>query len=81
MSNDKVLLDHGSGGKISHAMVSDIILPAFNNSILSKLDDGAIFDINGVKFAFSTDSYVVDPLFFPGGNMPVGKMDKSSPYI
>lgn len=69
MSNDKVLLDHGSGGKISHAMVSDMILPAFNNSILAKLDDGAIFDINGVKFAFSTDSYVVDPLFFPGGNI------------
>ncbi|HKK91750.1 MAG TPA: hydrogenase expression/formation protein HypE [Desulfobacteraceae bacterium] len=69
MSDDKVLLDHGSGGKISHAMVSDMILPAFDNEILAQLDDGAIFEMNGVKMAFSTDSYVVDPLFFPGGNI------------
>ena len=65
MGNDVVLLDHGSGGKISHAMISDMILPAFNNPILARMDDGAVFDINGTKMAFSTDSYVVDPIFSP----------------
>ena len=69
MGNDTVLLDHGSGGKISHDMISNMILPAFNNPILARLDDGAVLDFNGVKMAFSTDSYVVDPIFFPGGNI------------
>ncbi len=72
MNDDKIVLDHGSGGKISHAMVSDMILPVFDNPILADLDDGANLDIiglNGGKLAFSTDSYVVDPIFFPGGNI------------
>ena len=69
MGNDTVLLDHGSGGKISHAMISNMILPTFNNPILDRLDDGAVLDINGSRVAFSTDSYVVDPIFFPGGNI------------
>ena len=72
MNNDKIVLDHGSGGKISHAMVSEMILPVFDNPILADLDDGANLDINnlnGGKIAFSTDSYVVDPIFFPGGNI------------
>ena len=66
---DKVLLDHGSGGKMSHHLISDVMLPIFDNSILSQLNDGAIFDIEGKRFAFSTDSYVVDPIFFSGGNI------------
>ncbi len=77
MSEEKILLDHGSGGKISHAMFSDLILPLFKNEELSKQDDGAILDFGlnfgldagGSKLAFSTDSYVVDPIFFPGGNI------------
>lgn len=69
MTTEKILLDHGSGGKISHAMISDMILPAFKNPILSRLDDGAAVEINGTRLAFSTDSYVVDPVFFPGGNI------------
>ncbi len=69
MKTDKILLDHGSGGKISHSLTADIMLPIFNNPILSQLDDGAIFDLEGKRFAFSTDSYVVDPIFFPGGNI------------
>ncbi len=69
MKYDKILLDHGSGGKISNALISDILLPAFDNPILSKLNDGAVFDIKDRRFAFSTDSYVVDPIFFPGGNI------------
>jgi len=69
MIEEKVLLDHGSGGKVSHSMFSDLILPLFKNPELSKQDDGATLDIEGTKLAFSTDSYVVDPIFFPGGNI------------
>jgi hydrogenase expression/formation protein HypE len=69
MSTEKILLDHGSGGKISHSLTKDIMLPVFNNPILSELDDGAVFDIEGKRFAFSTDTYTVDPIFFPGGNI------------
>ncbi|MDP3285666.1 MAG: hydrogenase expression/formation protein HypE, partial [Desulfobacterales bacterium] len=47
----------------------DIMLPVFDNPMLSKLNDGAILNIGGKKFAFSTDTYVVDPIFFPGGNI------------
>ena len=69
MKSDKILLDHGSGGKISHRLTTDMLLPVFNNSILAELNDGAIFDLNGMRMAFSTDSYTVDPIFFPGGNI------------
>ncbi len=69
MKTDTILLDHGSGGKIAHTLLTDVMLPKFDNPILSQLNDGAILDINGMRFAFSTDSYVVDPIFFPGGNI------------
>jgi hydrogenase expression/formation protein HypE len=69
MKTDKILLDHGSGGKISHRMTKDMLLPIFNNPILSELNDGAIFELEGLRLAFSTDSYTVDPIFFPGGNI------------
>lgn len=67
MKTAKILLDHGSGGKISHKLIGDIMLPIFDNPILSPLNDGATFDIKGNRLAFSTDTYVVDPIFFPGG--------------
>lgn len=66
---DRILLDHGSGGKISHALTSELLLPLFANPILSELNDGAIFELNGVRLAFSTDTFTVDPIFFPGGNI------------
>ncbi|MFO7665500.1 MAG: hydrogenase expression/formation protein HypE [Desulfobacterales bacterium] len=69
MKTDRILLDHGSGGKISHSLTLDMMLPAFDNPMLSKLNDGAILNIGGKKFAFSTDTYVVDPIFFPGGSI------------
>ncbi|MBF0232774.1 MAG: hydrogenase expression/formation protein HypE [Desulfamplus sp.] len=70
MGNKKILLDHGSGGKISHSLLKEMILPVFDNDLLARLDDGARIDIGGgIKIAFSTDSYVVDPIFFPGGNI------------
>ena len=69
MKSDKILLDHGSGGKISHRLTTDLLLPVFDNPILAELNDGAIFELNGLRLAFSTDSYTVDPIFFPGGNI------------
>jgi hydrogenase expression/formation protein HypE len=69
MKSDKILLDHGSGGKISHRLTTDMLLPVFDNPILAELNDGAIFELNGMRLAFSTDSYTVDPIFFPGGNI------------
>jgi hydrogenase expression/formation protein HypE len=66
---DHILLDHGGGGKISHHLVSDVMLPLFDNPILSQLNDGAIIDFPGSRLAFSTDTYVVDPIFFPGGSI------------
>ncbi len=69
MKTDKILLDHGSGGKISHRMTKEMLLPVFDNPILAQLNDGAIFEIDGRRMAFSTDSYTVDPIFFPGGNI------------
>ncbi len=64
-----ITLDHGSGGKMSHRLISDTLLPFFNNPHLSRLDDGAVLDIDGTRIAFSTDSYTVDPIFFPGGDI------------
>jgi hydrogenase expression/formation protein HypE len=69
MKDETVLMDHGSGGKRSSMMISDIILPAFDNPMLAALNDSAVFEIEGTKLSFSTDSYVIDPVFFPGGNI------------
>ena len=69
MKYDKILLDHSSGGKISHRLTTEMLLPVFDNPILAELNDGAIFELNGNRMAFSTDSYTVDPIFFPGGNI------------
>ncbi len=65
---DRVLLAHGSGGKLSHDLISDNLLPAFGNVYLDKLDDSAVFDLSG-RLAMTTDSYVVNPIFFPGGDI------------
>jgi hydrogenase expression/formation protein HypE len=72
MKTDAILLDHGGGGKMSHLLITDLMLPVFDNPMLEMLHDGAIFNIDGKLLAFSTDSYVVDPIFFPGGN--IGKL-------
>ena len=69
MKSDKILLDHGSGGKISHRLTKEMMLPVFDNAILAALNDGAIFELKAMRLAFSTDSYTVDPIFFPGGNI------------
>ena len=67
--SDKILLSHGSGGVMMHKFINDTILQKFSNPILDKLNDQAIFDVGEYRLAFSTDSYVVDPIFFPGGNI------------
>lgn len=71
MGNDKILLSHGSGGKLSHELVEKKFLPFLANPALNKLDDSAIFEASG-RLAFTTDSYVVNPIFFPGGD--IGKL-------
>ena len=64
-----VLLAHGGGGRLTHQLIEQMFVPAFGNPILGARHDGAIFDIPSQKLAFTTDSYVVRPLFFPGGNI------------
>jgi hydrogenase expression/formation protein HypE len=67
---DKILLAHGSGGKLSHDLIESLI-PTLTNPILDKLDDSAVFELGG-QLAFTTDSYTVNPIFFPGGD--IGKL-------
>jgi len=69
MKSDKILLDHGSGGKMSHRLIVDMMLPLFNSPVLSQLDDGAVLELEGKRMAFSTDTFTVDPIFFPGGSI------------
>ena len=69
---DRVLLGHGSGGRLSAELLKSVFLPAFGNDVLNAMEDQATLRIEGTRFAFSTDSYVVQPLFFPGGD--IGKL-------
>jgi len=69
MKDDTITLDHGSGGKIAHQFTEQMLVPLFDNPMLSQLDDGAVFEVGGWRLAFSTDSHVVDPIFFPGGSI------------
>ena len=61
MKPDKILLDHGSGGKISHRLTTDMLLPVFDNPILAALNDGAIFELNGMRLRFRTAWYSERP--------------------
>ena len=63
----QIVMGHGGGGKLSADLVEHLFLPAFQNDALASLADAAHFTIGGQRLAFSTDSYVVHPLFFPGG--------------
>lgn len=65
----KILLEHGSGGLLSHELVKEVFLPLFRNKALERLDDSALLQAKDVKLCFTTDSYVVDPVFFPGGDI------------
>ncbi|MCX8117026.1 MAG: hydrogenase expression/formation protein HypE [Desulfobacterota bacterium] len=69
MSDEKILLAHGSGGKLAHDLIEQLFLPEFSNPMLRLLDDSARIDPRSGPIAFTTDSYVVNPLFFPGGDI------------
>ncbi|MER7543239.1 hydrogenase expression/formation protein HypE [Actinomadura sp.] len=69
LREDAVTLAHGSGGKATRTLVEAVFQEAFGNPLLDRLDDSARFAVNGADLAFTTDSYVVSPLFFPGGDI------------
>ncbi len=64
-----IVLGHGSGGRLTAQLVRDLFLPAFDNPVLRKLDDQAVFELGQSRVALTTDSFVVTPLFFPGGDI------------
>jgi hydrogenase expression/formation protein HypE len=65
----QVLLAHGGGGKLTHELIEKVFLPEFRNPGLEQMHDGAMLSIGAERLAFSTDGYVVHPLFFPGGDI------------
>lgn len=67
--SESITLDHGSGGRISHELTTRLIVPLFQNAVLETLHDGAFLSIGKERIAFTTDSYTVDPVFFPGGSI------------
>lgn len=69
LDHDQIVLGHGSGGKLTADLIEKLFLPAFNNEHLAKLDDQAVLEINGSRLAFTTDSFVVTPIVFPGGDI------------
>jgi hydrogenase expression/formation protein HypE len=66
---DKVLMAHGGGGTLSHQLIHKMFFEHFDNDLLRSEHDGAVYQVDNHRFAFTTDSYVVRPIFFPGGNI------------
>ena len=69
LEHKQIVLGHGSGVKLTAELIEKLFLPAFSNSVLNKLDDQAVLQVNGSRLAFTTDSFVVTPIFFPGGDI------------
>lgn len=69
VNTDRILLAHGSGGRLTQELISSVMLPAFVNPILAQGHDAAVFAVDGARLAFTTDSFVINPLFFPGGDI------------
>ena len=67
-----ILLGHGSGGRLMHELITEVFIKHFGNEILNDQTDSAILTAGSTEIAFTTDSFVIDPLFFPGGN--IGKL-------
>ncbi|MEV0153810.1 hydrogenase expression/formation protein HypE [Micromonospora sp. NPDC050686] len=65
----RITLAHGAGGKATHSLIEGMFVEAFRNPTLEELDDGAVLSVGANRLAFTTDSYVVSPLFFPGGDI------------
>jgi len=68
-ATSRVLLGHGSGGKLSAALLNEVFLRVFRSPVLERMEDQAVVNIGGTRVAFTTDSFVVKPLFFRGGNI------------
>lgn len=66
---DEITLAHGSGGRIMHELIGSLFMKELRNPVLARQDDAAVITMGGRKIAFTTDSYVVDPIFFPGGDI------------
>ncbi len=71
-TTETILLAHGSGSKLSHELIERKLILPLANPLLNRLDDSAVFELNRCRLAFTTDSYVVNPIFFPGGD--IGKL-------
>jgi hydrogenase expression/formation protein HypE len=69
MRDTFITLDHGSGGEASHELVHDVFMSRLSNRFLDRMDDSAVLNLSGTNVAMTTDSYVVDPIFFPGGDI------------
>lgn len=69
MRGERILLDHGSGGRASHELIERLFLPRFQNPWLNELNDAAVVALEKGRLAFTTDGYVIDPIFFPGGDI------------
>jgi hydrogenase expression/formation protein HypE len=69
VADDRIVLAHGGGGRLTHQLIERIFMPAFSNAMLEQRHDGAVLPVNGSQLAFTTDSFVVRPLIFPGGNI------------
>jgi hydrogenase expression/formation protein HypE len=69
LREERVTMAHGAGGKATHTLVEALFLDAFRNPLLEPLEDAAVVGVDGARVAFTTDTYVVSPLFFPGGNI------------
>jgi hydrogenase expression/formation protein HypE len=69
VADDRIVLAHGGGGRLTHQLIEKIFIPAFGNPMLEQRHDGAVVPVNGSRLAFTTDSFVVHPLIFPGGNI------------
>lgn len=72
VDNDRILLAHGNGGRLTQELIVSVMLPAFANPMLAQGHDAAIFSVEHSRLAFTTDSFVIKPLFFPGGD--IGKL-------
>ena len=69
MNEKKIRLAHGGGGALGNELIEQMFLPILGNPLLNELGDQAVFDISNTRFAFTTDSYVIKPYFFPGGDI------------
>jgi hydrogenase expression/formation protein HypE len=69
MRSDRILLAHGSGGTMMKELIEDLFVAEFGDDVLKRMDDAAALPFPGSRLSFSTDTYVVHPLFFPGGDI------------